>query len=68
MYIELRVVKLATLCFLFIARLNKFNEVAKTPIEEWMAFLKEGVIRKGTTTPGLKEAEEKLRVGNMIDN
>lgn len=51
----------------YLIRLNKFNEVAKTPIEEWMAFLKEGVIRKGTTTPGLKEAEEKLRVGNMND-
>lgn len=52
----------------YLIRLNKFNEVAKTPIEEWMAFLKEGVIRKGTTTPGLKEAEEKLRVGNMNDD
>ncbi|MCQ2190646.1 MAG: Rpn family recombination-promoting nuclease/putative transposase [Paludibacteraceae bacterium] len=51
----------------YLIRLNKFNDVAKTPIEEWMTFLKEGVIRKDTTTPGLKEAEEKLRVGNMSE-
>jgi len=49
----------------YLIRVNQFNEVAKTPIEEWMAFLKEGKIRKDTTTPGLKEAEEKLRVAHM---
>lgn len=49
----------------YLIRINKFNEVAKTPIEEWIQFLKEGKIRKDTTTPGLKEAEEKLRISNM---
>lgn len=49
----------------YLVRVNQFNEVAKTPIEEWMAFLKDGTIRKDTTTPGLKEAEEKLRIVNM---
>lgn len=51
----------------YLIRVNKFNEVAKTPIEEWMAFLKNGEIRKDTTTPGLKEAEEKLRISNMSE-
>ncbi len=30
-----------------------------------MAFLKDGTIKRNTTTPGLKEAEEKLRIANM---
>ncbi|MEE1083275.1 MAG: Rpn family recombination-promoting nuclease/putative transposase [Paludibacteraceae bacterium] len=51
----------------YLIRVNKFNEVAKTPIEEWMAFLKNGEIRKNTNTPGLKEAEEKLRISNMSE-
>ena len=51
----------------YLIRVNKFNEVAKTPIEEWMAFLKNGEIRKDTNTPGLKEAEEKLRISNMSE-
>lgn len=49
----------------YLIRINKFNEVAKTPIEEWIQFLKDGKICKSTTTPGLKEAEEKLRISNM---
>ena len=52
----------------YLIRVNKFNDVAKTPIEEWMAFLKDGNIRKDTTTPGLKEAEKKLRIANMSEN
>lgn len=52
----------------YLIRVNQFNEVAKTPIEEWMAFLKDGRIRKDTTTPGLVEAEEKLRVDSMTDD
>ena len=44
----------------FLLRVNQFNEVAKTPIEEWMAYLKSGVIRDSTDTPGLQEARKKL--------
>ena len=44
----------------FLLLVNKFNEVAKTPIEEWMAYLKDGIIKPDTTTPGLQEAREKL--------
>lgn len=51
----------------YLIRVNKFNEVAKTPIEEWISFLKDGRIRKDTTTPGLREAEEKLRLANMSE-
>ena len=44
----------------FLLRVNQFNEVAKTPIEEWMDYLKNGIIRDDTTTPGLQEARRKL--------
>ena len=42
-------------------RVNEFNSVAVTPLEEWMRYLKEGVINKDTTAPGLSQAREKLR-------
>ena len=49
----------------FLLRVNQFNEVAKTPIEEWMAYLKSGVIRDDTRTPGLQQAREKLSYMSM---
>ena len=49
----------------FLLRVNQFNEVAKTPIEEWMNYLKDGVIQEDTTTPGLQEAREKLNYMKM---
>ncbi len=46
----------------FIIRVNEFNTVAKTPIEEWLDYLKNGHIKDDTQTPGLSEAREKLQV------
>ncbi|ADY35413.1 Conserved hypothetical protein CHP01784 [Phocaeicola salanitronis DSM 18170] len=46
-------------------RVNEFNDVAVTPLEEWMRYLKEGIIRPDTTAPGLNEAREKLRYYSM---
>ena len=42
-------------------RVNEFNQVAVSPLEEWMAYLKDGVIRPDTKAPGLHEAREKLQ-------
>ena len=44
---------------------NEFDKVALTPLEEWMEYLKDGTIRPDTTTPGLKEAREKLKYYSM---
>jgi predicted transposase/invertase (TIGR01784 family) len=44
----------------FLLRVNQFNDVAKTPIEEWMAYLKSGIIKEDTKVPGLQAAREKL--------
>ena len=51
----------------FLLMVNRFNEVARTPIEEWMAYLKDGAIREDTTTPGLQEARSKLEYMSMTD-
>ena len=44
----------------FLIRVNEFDKVAVTPLEEWLDYLKKDHIRPDTTTPGLKEAREKL--------
>lgn len=46
-------------------RVNEFDQVAVTPLEEWMSYLKSGVIRSDTTAPGLEEAREKLKYYSM---
>lgn len=46
-------------------RVNEFDSVAISPLEEWMAYLKNGTIRPDTTAPGLKEAREKLKYYSM---
>lgn len=46
-------------------RVNEFDKVAVTPLEEWMRYLKEGIIPPDTTTPGLAEAREKLLYYSM---
>ena len=44
----------------YIIRVNEFNSVATTPIEEWLDYLKNNRIKDDTSTPGLKEARQKL--------
>ena len=51
----------------YIIRVNEFNKVATTPLEEWLDYLKDGNIKDDTTTPGLQEAKEKLRYLQMSD-
>lgn len=45
----------------YIIRVNEFNDLAKTPLEEWMDYLKSGIIKDETQTPGLNKAKEKLQ-------
>lgn len=44
----------------YLIRVNEFNMIAKTPLEEWIEYLKTGRINPNTTTPGLREAAERL--------
>lgn len=45
----------------FLIRVNEFDKVAVTPLEEWISYLKTGSINPETQTPGLREAREKLK-------
>ena len=45
----------------YLIRVNEFNQTAKTPLEEWLDYLKNGHIKDDTTAPGLQEAREKLQ-------
>ena len=49
----------------YVLRVNDFDSVAKTPIDEWMGFLKTGNISSDASAPGLKEARERLRVDSL---
>ena len=51
----------------FLLLVSHFNEMARTPIEEWMEYLKDGAIRDDTTTPGLQAAREKLAIMSMTE-
>ena len=48
-----------------LVRVNEFNDVAKSPLEEWVNYLKNGVIKSDTKAPGLQEAREKLQYYSM---
>lgn len=50
-----------------LVRVNEFDKVAVTPLEEWVAYLKSGVIKENTTAPGLQEARRKLQYYSMTD-
>lgn len=52
----------------FLLRVDKFDEVAKTPLDEWISFLKSGKIPETATAPGLQEARIKLREANLTDS
>ena len=51
----------------YIIRVNEFNQIATTPIEEWLDYLKNNRINDDTSTPGLQEAREKLLYMTMSD-
>jgi len=49
----------------YVLRVNEFDEIAKTHLDEWVQFLKTGEIDKTATAKGLPEARERLRVDNL---
>lgn len=51
----------------YVLRVNDFDSVAKTPLDEWIKFLKTGEIDRSATAKGLPEARERLRVDALPD-
>ena len=49
----------------YVLRVDGFNQQAKTPLDEWIAFLKTGEIDKNSTVHGLQEARERLRIDQL---
>ena len=49
----------------YILKVNDFNQVAKTPLEEWIYYLNTGNIPSDATAPGLEEARERLKLDSM---
>ena len=49
----------------YILKVNDFNQVAKTPLEEWIYYLNTGNISSDATAPGLEEARERLKLDSM---
>lgn len=49
----------------YILKVNDFNKVAKSPLEEWIYYLNTGEIPSTATAPGLEEARERLKLDCM---
>lgn len=49
----------------YILKVNDFNQVAKSPLEEWIYYLNTGDIPDNATAPGLHEARERLKLDRM---
>ena len=44
----------------YVLRVNEFDELAKTPLDQWIYFLKTGEIDEHATAKGLPEARDRL--------
>ena len=52
----------------YILKVNGFNQVAKSPLEEWIYYLNTGEIPSNATAPGLDEARQKLKLAMSTRN
>ena len=50
---------------IYLIKVNRFNEVARNTLDEWVYFLKTGDIREEFTARGLAKAKELLDVMNL---
>lgn len=46
---------------------NNFNDIALTPLDEWIEYLKNNTISPTATAPGLAEARELLKIDQMSE-
>ncbi len=49
----------------YLLRINEFNDVARTPLDEWIRYFKDGYISEHPTAKGLELARKKLDVMNL---
>ena len=49
----------------YILKVNGFNQIAKSPLEEWIYYLNTGEIPSSATVLELEEARERLKLDSM---
>ena len=49
----------------YILKVNDFNKVATTPLEEWIYYLNTGEVPDHAQAPGLEEVRERLKLDKM---
>jgi len=52
----------------YIIRLTKYDKIPENPLDEWMTYLKTGVVSEDTKVPGLSEVRKKLDYLNMTES
>ena len=52
----------------YIIRLTSYDKIPENPLDEWMTYLKTGVVSEDTRTPGLAEVKKKLDYLNMTES
>ena len=52
----------------YLIKINRFNDIAKDTLDEWIYFLKNEEIKENFTAKGLKEAEEKLSIMKLPED
>lgn len=52
----------------YILKVNDFNKVAKSPLDEWIYYLNTGDILDNATAPGLNEVREHLKLERMTQD
>lgn len=52
----------------YVLRVNDFDSISKTPLDEWISFLKTGAIDESFSAPGLSEARECLNFNSLTED
>lgn len=52
----------------YLIKINRFNDIAKDTLDEWIYFLKNEEIKENFTAKGIKEAEEKLNIMKLPED
>ncbi len=52
----------------YLIKINRFDDIAKDTLDEWIYFLKNEEIKPDFTAKGLKEAEEKLSIMKLPES
>lgn len=49
----------------YILNVNNFDDVAKTPLDEWISYLKHGDVADNASAPGLDKVRERMKLDTM---